>query len=202
MAKTATRFRAKTWIFWAQAIFCGLFCAFGLIMGPLLYTFGAKDPKHREAGLWITGITLVLFVPGLAKAVFNILARRKPLVQLYREGITVRLVGRSTLDGVPGVPGLLRFAWGVLSGQSFRSHALYSYWKELRGARVEGLPAMRILILDGTFRGLDDDEIVGDQLVFPQVEFRKPLQDLARVIHSHTTNPEKRTALPSWSESQ
>ena len=102
------------------------------------------------------------------------------------------------LDGIPGMPGLLRFGWGVLSGQAFRSHALFARWDEMRGARVEGLPAMRILILHGTFRNRDD-EAVGDEVIFPQVEFKQPLQEIARAITAHATNPSTRAALPSGS---
>lgn len=201
MAKPATRFRARTWIFWAQAIFCGFFCVFGLVVGPLLYVFGTKDPRNQrfqQAGFWISAVTLFLFVPGLVKAIFNILERRKPLLALYQEGIAVRLVGRSTLDGVPGMPNLLRFAWGVLSGQSFRSHAVYGRWEEFREAQVRGLPSMRILILHGTFRRIDNDESVGDEIVFPQVEFRPPLPEIARVIQAASFDRGERAALPSW----
>lgn|SRR5579883_379674 len=122
MAGPETRFRAKTWIFRARVIGLGFFTLFGMIYGPLFLTGAMKDAMGRPArgaGIGITAVTLGFFLPAFAIAFFNLGVRRPPLVRICREGIEARLIGGTSLDGVPSVPGLVRFYWGLLSTQSF-----------------------------------------------------------------------------------
>lgn len=203
MEKWKTHFRARTWIFWAQLLLFGFFCAIGLVIGPLFLSGRMKDAQGRpalEAGFWMTVITAAVFLPAFARALFDLQARKRPLVSLWREGIQVRVIGRTSLDGVPGVPNLIRFAWAVLSTQSFRSRTLLAFWEEFQGAWVEGLPAMRILIIEGEFRRTDDVFDVEPQILFRQVDFRDSLPEIAGAIQFFSADPKQRSTLPSWSE--
>src|SRR5262249_51405640 len=139
MADPETRFQAKTWIFLPTAIFMGLFIVFGLIMGPLYLTGTMKrvDGKPAtDAGIAITAVTLAFFVPAFVLAVFNLQVRRAPLVRICREGIEARLIGQTSLDGVPLVPATVRFYWGFISTQSFRNRALRTLWADVGVAQV------------------------------------------------------------------
>ncbi len=199
MKESKTQFRARTWIFRAQLLLFGFFCAIGLTMGPL-FIAGMKDAQGRpapEAGFWLTTITAGVFLPAFARALFDLRARKRPLVSLWREGIQVRLIGRTSLDGVPGVPNLIRFAWGVLSTQSFRSRTRLALWEEIQGAWVEGLPAMRILIIEGEFWSTNDVCDVEPRILFHQVDFRDSLPEIADAIQSCSADPNQ---LSSWSE--
>jgi hypothetical protein len=202
-----TEFRAKTWIYLARLILFGFFCVFGLTMGPFLLTVATNRPNNqhlKKAGLGITTVTACIFLPATVLAGFNVWARRLPLLRIRRDGIEVHVIGLTTLDGVPGVPGLVRFAWGVLTTQSFRSRILRARWAEIQGARVSGLPAMRVLTFDATFwarPGTSSHAVapVGHQVVFAQVDFKRPLQDVANAIAFYARNPATRAELPSWS---
>ena len=166
-------------------------------MGPLFLTGAMKRANGepaKDAGIGITAVTVGLMVPATAMAWFNLRARRPPLLRIGRDGIEVRVIGQTTLDGIPGIPGVARFAWGVLSTQSFRSHTLRCAWKEIQKPRVAGLPGMRVLILDGTFRPIPNAsssvaEPVGNQIIFQQVDFKRPLQEVAEAIAFYAENP-------------
>jgi hypothetical protein len=208
MAGPETRFQAKTWIYLPAAIFMGLFVVFGLIMGLLFLTGTMKRVDGRpatDAGIAITAVTLGFCLPAFCAAVFNLQVRRAPLVRICLEGIEARLIGQTSLDGVPLVPAAVRFYWGFISTQSFRNRALRTLWTDVRGAQVTGLPSMRILAIDGVFREIPDGVLAGTapvthRVIFQQVDFKKPLQDVANAIAFYTANPSIRHTLPSWSE--
>ncbi len=145
------RFRAKTWIYQAQLIGCGSFGAFGVIFGVLFWTGTMKDALDKprpEAGppMVIVGSCL-LAVATLALSA--IIARMTPLIRCYREGIECNLVGVTSLDNVPLVPGLVHVAWSILSLQGFRSHRVRLPWSQFVGANVRGIPMAYALTLSG-----------------------------------------------------
>jgi hypothetical protein len=102
-----TQCYGKTWIYRSQSIIFGGFTLFGLIMGPLFLTGAMKSADGtpaKDAGIGLTAVTLGFMLPAFAMAVFNLRVRRAPLIQICREGIETRLIGRTSLDGVPLVP--------------------------------------------------------------------------------------------------
>jgi hypothetical protein len=207
MSDHQTQFYGKTWIYWAQSIIFGLFAIFGLIMGPLFLTGTmerADGKPGTEAGIGITAVTLVFMLPAFVLAVFNLRVRRLPLVRICREGVEARLIGRTSIDSVPLVPGLVRFLWGLISTQSFRNRPVRVHWPDLMDAQVTGLPAMRVLSINGIFREFHDGllivtEPVANQAVFQQTDFKRPLQDVANAISFYTSRESIRGSLPSWS---
>src|SRR3954465_2957401 len=107
-----TRFTGKTWIFYAQALIWGGIGTFGLIFGPL-FLFGfmnkANGAPATDAGIGLTVVSVPLLMLS-DLAVYNIRARRRPLLRLCREGIEIMEIGRSSLDGIPLIPGMIRVA--------------------------------------------------------------------------------------------
>jgi hypothetical protein len=203
-----TQFYGKTWIYWAQSIIFGGLTLFGLIMGPLFLTGAMKraDGKPAEdAGIGLTAVTLGFMLPVFVVAVFNLRVRRAPLIQIWREGIETRLIGRTSIDGVPLVPAMVRIVWGFITMQSFRNRALRTFWPDVRGAQVAGLPAMRILFVNGVFREIPDGplivtEPVANRVIFQQVDFKRPLPVVAEAIAFYASNPRLCDRLPSWSK--
>jgi hypothetical protein len=208
MSDHQTQFYGKTWIYLTQAIIFGLFVIFGLIMGPLFLagTMERADGKPgTEAGIAMTAVTLVFMLPVFVLAVFNLRARRAPLVRIYREGVEVCLIGRTSIDGMPLVPAAVRLLWGFISTQSFRNRPLRVLWPDLINARVTRLPAMRALSINGIFREIPDGLLimtasVANRVVFQQVAFKRSLQDVANAISFYTSKESIRGNLPSWSE--
>ena len=108
------------------------------------------------------------------------------------------------VDGIPLLPGMVRFHWGIISTQFFRVRLLRVLWPDLSDARVAGLPAMRVLSIDGVFREIPDGliivgEPVANRVIFQQVDFERPLQEVANAVSFYTSKEQIRGNLPSWS---
>ena len=208
MASLKHEFRAKTWTFWATILISG---PMSLVLLGLAYFIATTPIKGRPPNARVKRLALGTFAGGLGLLVigvglpgFQVWARRKPLVRLCREGVESLAIGETSLDDVM-VPRLVRFVWGIVSTQSFRTRTLRAGWAEVRGARVEGLPGMRVLIIDGHF-----DEFTGNppepsgrstrQIIYQQAAFKDSLPTVAKAIKSYATNPPGRADLRRWSE--
>ncbi len=195
---------------WYHAVTALAFTVLGLIsviLGPL-FLFDilkrADGKPGTEAGVALSIIgSLMMVVAQLGW--FNVYARRKPLLQIFREGIVVNIIGASSLDNVPLVPGILRVAWLILSLQGFKSQVGMIPWDLFSGARVSGLPMMRSLVIvasivypnrrDRSFKSLPCSIIV-----FREADFHDSLDKITAAIHEFHFDQEKRVALPSWNE--
>ena len=128
-----TQFSGKIWIYVAQAVVVGGLTAFCLLLGPLfLFELirSADGRPTRPAGIALC-ILSVPFLLVFLLAAFNIAARRRPLLRLYREGIEMNMIGASSLDGSPiPIPKLVRVAWLIVSLQGFHNRPC-----KLRGNR-------------------------------------------------------------------
>jgi hypothetical protein len=193
------RFRGKTWIFWVQLFGCGGFGLFGVILGALFWTGAMTDANRKvrpEAGppLTFAGLGL-LAVAGLAA--FNIAGRVRPIIRCYREGIECNLVGATSLDGVPLVPGYVRVAWTILSLQGFRSQCVRTPWTKFRGAKVGGLPMAYVLSVNGSFSNLKSGQ-VKNGLTFKQVALKDDPNVVAGVLNRLAADVSVRDQLSSW----
>src|SRR5947199_5229803 len=96
-----TEFMARTWLFIVQALIFGGLASFSLVFGPL-FLFGfmkkANGVSATDAGIALTALS-VPFLLVFALAVYNLSARRRPLLRLCREGIEFVEIGASSLDG-------------------------------------------------------------------------------------------------------
>ena len=79
-----TQFKAKTWIFVTQVLLFGGLAVFCMVLGPL-FLFGlmndAKGAPATDAGITLS-VMIVPFLLIFALAMFNLRARRRPLLRL------------------------------------------------------------------------------------------------------------------------
>ncbi|MDX1964170.1 MAG: hypothetical protein SFX18_13535 [Pirellulales bacterium] len=208
MANSAipTQFTAKTWIYSIQLIVFGGLAAFCFLFGPL-FLFGylkrADGKSAFEAGIALSVMSLP-FLLVAALAAFNLLARRRPLIRICQEGIEINLIGSSSLDNVPYLPGLVRVLWLVFSLQGFRQQLLISLWESLHQSKVSGPPMARTLTLIGAFyrqglSGPNQQTPVATRITFPEVAFARPLHEVASALRAYCQNSELRSNLPHLS---
>lgn len=202
-----TKFAGKTWIYYVQAVIFGGLAAFGLILGPL-FCLGVIRPANGRPGtdggipLCIVG---VLFLLPFFLAVFNVLARRHPIIRICREGLEFSIIGGSALDYVPLIPSLIRAAWLMLSLSGFRRRIRRAAWDGFRECYVTGPPMARVLTID-TDSFLYDHGVSAEsstslrQVSFPQVAFVAPLDRIADTIQAFAANPDACSYLVSWDD--
>ena len=196
------RFRGKTWIFWAQLLGCGGLGLFGVVFGPLFWTGTLTDANGEvrpQAGPPLTIIGLCLLTVAVLAA-FNIVGRIRPIIRCYREGIECNLVGATSLDGVPLVPGLVRVAWTILSLQGFRSQRVRTSWTEFHGAQVSGTPMACVLSLNGSFANLKTCRVTHG-VAFKQVALTDHPEHVAGTLNRFAADVAMRHQLSSWSSS-
>lgn len=203
-------FRGKTWIYVASFLIVGGLAAFSLVMGPLFLTGAIKraDGKPGTEGgiaLCIVGVLLSLVA---ALPLFRIVALRRPLLRLCREGIVVNLIAASSLDVLPQIPGLgkglklLHIAWLIVSLQGFRQHLVYAPWRTFQAAQVSGFKMAREITIVALFYRMADGRWqpnpIDDQLTFQEAEFAASLDKIAESVLFYAANAAAREQLPSW----
>lgn len=142
-------FYGKTWIQWVRVLVFGFFAVFCGVFGPLYLTGVMKDANDEprpQAGIPLT-LMAVAFVPVTALGAYGVWARRRPVIRLCREGLELCLVGRTTLDDLPAVPGILRLVWAALSLEGFRTRHVRVPWESLVYVAVEGVVLARTLVI-------------------------------------------------------
>ena len=201
-----TEFSGKTWIFVAQVVVFGSLGGFSLIMGPLFLTGVIKPANGRpgnDAGIALTIMSIPLLLV-FALAVFNLVARRRPILRLCREGLEVNIIGASSLDGIPLIPGLVRVAWLVISMQGFKQQIMWVPWHYLGHVVVSGPPMARRLTIDASIplRHAAPEVIqsaMASQITFHEVAFDASLDQIAASIIAYSQNSASRARLPSLS---
>lgn len=193
------RFRGKTWIYWAQLIGCGGLGFGSVILGVLFWTRAmtdAHDKPRPEAGPPLVFIGSCLLAVA-ALATYTIIGRITPLIRCFREGIECNLVGVTSLDNVPLVPGLVRVAWSILSLQGFRALRVRLPWTQFAGAEVHGIPMAYVLTLSGAVINLKTGRVTG-LVIFAQYTLEDHPHQIAEVLNHLAANPARRSELPPW----
>ncbi len=202
-----TYFMAKTWIFTVQLLVFGGLAAFGLILGPLFFLGfmnKANGAPATDAGIGLTAMSLP-FLMVSALALYNIMARRRPLLRICREGIEIVQIGSSSLDRFPLIPGVIRVAWLILSRQGFKRRIVRIPWHCFRDAWVSGPPMAQSLTIyapqsDATGEDLLEGPSVADQIVLPEVIFSTPLDHIVAAINWNANASLDMRHLASWDE--
>jgi hypothetical protein len=193
------RFRAKTWIYWAQFVICGALGLFSVTFGALFWTGRLADADGEPRPQ--TGPPLVIVGCGLLAvavlAAFNIVGRGPPMIECYRDGIECNLVGASSLDDVPLVPGVVRVAWTILSLQGFRSQRVRIPWPQFGGAQVGGIPMAYVLTLNGAVTNLKTGRVT-QWVAFAQAALKDDSQHVADTLNRFALDARAREQLPSW----
>lgn len=202
-----TQFSGKTWIFIVQALVFGGLGVFSLVMGPL-FLFGimtrADGRPGTDAGIALT-ILSIPFLLVFALALFNVVARRRPILRVCREGLELNMIGSSSLDGIPLIPGLIRVAWLIISFKGFKQQIVRAPWKSLRHVEVSGPPMAHTLtivasILQPPIAQRNSWPPIANQIAFREVAFDAPLDQIADTINAYSQNIESHNHLPSWSD--
>jgi hypothetical protein len=202
-----TEFMAKTWIFVVQSLIFGGLASFSLIFGPLFlvgFMKKANGASATDAGIALTAMSVPLLLV-FALAVYNLSARRRPLLRLCREGIEFVEIGSSSLDGIPLIPGWVRIAWLVLSMQGFRKRVVRVPWRDFHDAWVSGPPMARRLTIDTSLSLAITGELplgtfVTDRIVVSEAVFSTPLDQIDAAIKSIANSSIDLEHLASWSE--
>lgn len=194
------RFYAKLWIHWVYLLLFGSASLVLLVGGWLFWFKGMRDAvgELRPDFGRIMFIFGLCFLPVAAEKMFGVAARMRPLIRCYREGIEFRIIGRSTLDGLPFVPFPLRIAWPVLSLSGFRSHRMRLLWSDFRDARVSGFAMAYVLTCYGLATDVKTGKVTSS-VSYPQVAFRDSLQHISDMLNVLAIHPDLRENLPSWS---
>jgi hypothetical protein len=205
---TKTEFYGKTWLYRIGAFLSALL-AFICVLIAILFLSGISQPANGipggVAGIRSLFVAAPIFLFGFLLW-FHVLARRRPLLRICHEGLEVNVVGRGSLDHVPGIPTSIKLAWLVLSMQGFRKQIGWIPWESYRGVSVSGLPAFRKLTIHGTvafprFRGDKIEATVVDHILFHGSEYRDSLEDIAKAIETTFHHPETWSSLPSLHDS-
>jgi len=194
--------RGKTWIFWAQVIVIGGLCGVALVAGPLFMT-GVIKPANKQSGLG-PGIAMTIvgaaLAPFVALAVFNLVARSHPILQCFKEGLEIRVIGQSSLASSLPVPRLVRAAWPIVTGQGFRTKVYRILWRDIDGAIVRGAPmAQELLIVYRTAGSADSQSKERRTFRFRDAAFAQPISTVESIIASYVSDATKRAQLPVWS---
>lgn len=200
-------FRAKRWIYFAQAGIVGPLAVCSLIFGAVCLTGHWRDVNGRvatDAG-WPLIIIGTCFALVFAQAVAQISHRRAPILRLCREGIELREVGRTTVDRFPFIPRLVRVAWSVLSGQGYRARVVRLAWHQVGEAYVVGPPMARVLILPpradpDAGRSAAGTASAAEYHALHEVEFIDPVDQIAAAINRVADTPTAWHRLPSWNQ--
>jgi len=203
-----TEFYGKSWLYRTGAFLSALL-AFICVLIAVLFLCGISKPANGIPG-GVAAIRLLLVaMPINFFAIlfwFHVLARRRPLLRICHEGLEVNIVGRGSLDHVPGIPTSIKLVWLVLSMQGFRKQIGWVPWESYRGVKVSGMPMTRTLTIHGTvafptFRGDEIEATVGDHIIFRGSEYRDSLEEIANAIETTFEHPSSWSALPSLHDS-
>lgn len=138
---------------------------------------------------------------------FQLLARRRPLLRICREGLEVNIIGRGSLDHLPLMPIWVKLVWLVLSFQGFRKQIGWISWEAYRGVTVAGSAVKRTLTVHGavaepTFGGQSATTTIRDHALFHATEFRDPLDVIAMAIKTTSEQSASWGSLPSLHDLQ
>lgn len=197
-------FYAKSWYHYVAAIVFTMLALFAAVLGPLFLFDIVKRADGKpgtEAGIALS----IMAVPMCLIALlgwFNVYARRKPLLRICEEGLEVNVIGASSLDDVPLIPGLVRVVWLILSLQGFKKQIGWIPWELFRSVEVAGLPMMRSLVIEATiaYPNLRSDNLtaqIGNNIAYRDAEFQDPLEVIASAILKFYSDLHARNTLRS-----
>jgi hypothetical protein len=184
--QSVLRIYGKRWYFIVASLLLGSLAAFSLIMGPLFLLGVAKRVDGSEA--FDAGIALTIFgcvmLPIAFLAAYNAWVRRKPVITVDSEGIAIWLIGASSLDGVPLLPGWIRTLWSVFSGQGFRKQMGWIPWERFHNVAVVGNRIQKSLYFYGDILYPDMSQdgsmevSIGHHVAFADSELKRSVEDV------------------------
>jgi hypothetical protein len=192
LKKYPTRFYARTLLYWAGVFTIGPFASIGCYEG--------LSGKAGDASITITIIGLILAILVIAW-VFQIFARRQPLLQFYREGIMIRLIGTRMPEyfvGIGMIIAVFIIYWQFITLKLFQIRTIHWRWENLEPM----LPKKGTLWIAGES---GKDVPLGYATYSSTYEtdpFVKYLDDVIEAVQFYYHNPDQRETLPSWQDEE
>ena len=199
------QFYAKTWVCWTQVIIFGYLALFSCIAGPLFWLDIAKSANGSpgyEAGIPLTIIGYGFMLPSFIFFVCRLLAFRKPMIVIFKEGLEIRNPVAFSPIQVP-LPSQIAFFiiplvvfWRLLTLQKLVDVTPYRIsWS--------GLSAVYFTKAYLTINGqIFDRETVDNMSVsFDQNIFGRP-EKIGKILEQYYLDPALQAELPSWDDKQ
>ena len=216
--KYPTRFYGRTFLPWAGLLFLGPCSVAWCIMGPLFFLgIGIAPDEADSIGLGI-GCTIagLLSLPVVCDCCFQVFARQSPVLQMYLEGIKIRVLwfpiqSRSLLTNslllFPILPLLLYVFVTFVRFLTFRLFRTQTY--HLQWGHIIEMPVVAdTFAITGwkskehdDFGQLDDDTPI-DTITFTYEadSFGQPNAKVIKAVRRFLFNPDVRKVLPSWQD--
>ena len=200
-----TEFCRKNWISVVASVLLGFLSVFCLVLGPLFLFNVIRSADGRPT----TGAGIALCIMSVpislcfALNVSQLLASRRPLVRLCREGIEFNRIGATSLDNIPLLPGMVRVAWAIISMQGFREQIVRAPWEGYQQLSISGPSSMKVRAVIASVYKVDDYRVqqpIANVITYGEVAFNVPLEHVAHAIYAYGTHPEARERLPSWDQ--
>ena len=197
-------FYAKTpWTLWALFIIFALFTVFSCVMGAL-FLFGviisANGRPGYEAGIPLTLIGILFCTPLALTTFVELFHSRKPAIQLFSEGLKVRIVNQSVPDflldcvsvfGSIATP--LLAIWRLITLKAFHVAEYYLNWEDVES--IECIGNQLVIYWHWEKMDFEDDLIYSS---FREGFFIFPVNQVGEYIRAFHDNQEMREVLEIW----
>jgi len=180
MGNHLNQFHAKTWLL---VVYAGFFGTLGLVV-VLVGTTLLCGVQLAANGRTPEGMGLLMLVVGLvmlafsALAVFNIIIRRGPVLEINQDGLALNIIGRSSLEKAPQTQSLALVS---------RQQRLWAPWSSVRAIEIAGHPLGRTLTIQADFfetreAWLEQQPAIAGRVAFGEAELDGSLDEVAETI--------------------
>jgi hypothetical protein len=216
LKKYPTRFYARTWPYWGGTLLLVPFALFFLIF-MLIFAIYENDAVEKEA---IVGgiIAIIVFVLPAIACTFQLYARQRPILKIYKEGLWIRSIGTSTqisqsigclLGGYVVFFILFIMALQVITLQAFRIQIFRLRWEYITDmpAKKGTLTQYGELTVDGWYEK-DNNEFNQDLTLkhyttsYGVSSFGTSINKVIETVQFYHHNPDARETLPSWQDEE
>lgn len=191
-------FFAKTWMEYAKLLVFGGLGGVGLVIGPLFWLeiLREQDGTVNPGKGFIVTATSPFFLGVAAWAWLDLLARRKPLIQLFQEGLALRLKARQVPPQLP-----VRVTSGVLSHfLDLHSREAFLPWEHVCGV-TGSLFGPLTIVCQGPAKGDQPGLTLVLNIHYRQEDLDSSVNHIAEIIKAHLLDTNARRALPSLRDS-
>ena len=201
--QTPTAFYAKLWTCWALFFIWGGLGFFGCVIGPL-FLCGIIQPANGSSGT-VPGIMSTLVgvfcVPIALTTLVDIVHLQKPLIQLYQEGIRIRIFAKYWFDQTLGFEIIIlpiESIWRLVSRRAFVSTTIDLPWEAFKAVSLNWnqLEIYRQTIIKSSSFSMAFDSKECYQ--FSLGIFKNSGKQIQDAILQYGRNPDLREQLESW----